>query len=288
MLRAGSTTADRALPQSAAVRYDRAMTRHDEDVRIERRGQVLEVTIDRPPANAIDHATSRALYEVFSGFRDDEELLCAIVTGAGDRIFCAGWDLKAAAAGAHEDDERAPGGFAGLTELWDLYKPVIAAVNGVAMGGGFEIALACDLVVASETATFALPETAVGVAADAGGIQRLPRRIPRNIAVEMLLTGRKMTMEEAERWGLVNRVVPPAEVLPTARSLADRIVEGAPLSVQAIKELLVGTDGLSERGAFEAIGRRDFPVHRVMLGSEDHEEGPRAFAEKRKPIWKGR
>ncbi len=259
-----------------------------ESLRVERRGKVLEVTIDRPPVNAIDNATSQALGEVFCDFRDDADLMCAIITGAGDRIFSAGWDLKAAVEGAHEDDDLGPGGFAGLTELWDLHKPVIAAVNGVAVGGGVELILACDLVVAAENATFSLPETAVGVVADAGGLQRLPRRIPRNIALDMILTGRKITTEEAARWGLVNYVVATERVLPRARELANKVAEGAPLSIQATKEILRGTDGRSEREAFEAIGRREFPIHKRMLHSEDHEEGPRAFTEKREPVWKGR
>jgi crotonobetainyl-CoA hydratase len=258
-------------------------------VRVERHGAVLEVTIDRPPANAIDNATSHRLGEIFCDYRDDEGLLCAILTGAGDRIFCAGWDLKAAVGeGAHEDDDLGPGGFAGLTELWDLDKPVIASINGAAVGGGFELALACDLMVAVETATFSLPETSIGVAADAGGIQRLPRRIPRNIALDMLLTGRKMDAREAARWGLVNYVVDREDLRPKVYDLAHAIVEGAPLSVRAIKEILRGTDGMSEREAFEAVHRRDFPAHERMLHAEDHEEGPRAFVEKRKPRWKGR
>ncbi|MDH3733383.1 MAG: enoyl-CoA hydratase-related protein [Gemmatimonadota bacterium] len=261
----------------------------NDGVRIERHGPVLEVTIDRPKANAIDNTTSHRLGEVFCDYRDDDELLCAILTGAGDRIFCAGWDLKdAVESGAHEDDDLGPGGFAGLTELWDLDKPVIAAINGVAVGGGFELALACDLIVAVEGATFSLPETAIGVAADAGGIQRLPRRIPHHIAMDMLLTGRKMNMQEAVHWGLVNYVVDREDLRPKVYDLAHQICDGAPLSIRAIKEILRGIDGMSEREAFEAVNRRDFPTHQKMLHSEDHEEGPRAFVEKRKPNWKGR
>ena len=259
-----------------------------ESVRCERRGHVLEITLDRPKANAIDAATSRILHAAFAAYRDDETLRCAIVTGAGDRIFSAGWDLKAAAEGETEDADHGPGGFAGLTEMWDLDKPVIAAVNGLAIGGGVEVALACDLVVAADSATFSLPETFVGVAADAGGLQRLPRKIPVNIAAEMLLTGRRMDMAEAARWGLVNAVVPPGEVMDQARALARRIAEGAPLSVRAIKECLRGMDGLTVREAFDAIHERRFPVHARMLVSDDHVEGPRAFAEKRKPQWTGR
>ncbi len=154
------------------------------------------------------------------------------MTGGGERLFSAGWDLKAAAGGASEEDDFGPGGFAGLTELFDLDKPVIAAVNGLAIGGGFELALACDLVVAAEHATFALPETAVGVAADAGGLQRLPRQLPYRIALELLLTGRRMPATEAKHYGLINAVVPAAALMAEARRYAALIAEGAPLSVR--------------------------------------------------------
>ena len=257
-------------------------------VNIEKRGAIMVVTLDRPKANAIDAQTSRDLGAAFVEFRDDDSLLCAIITGGGDRIFSAGWDLKAAAAGEDESADFGPGGFAGVTELWDLYKPVIAAVNGVAVGGGVELALACDIIVAVEGATFSLPETGVGVAADAGGLQRLPRKIPYNIAVEMLLTGRRMDMTEAKSYGLVNHVVPRDELMPKALELAASIVRGAPLSIKAIKEILRGIDGVNTREAFHRINQREFPIHRQMLTSEDHDEGPRAFAEKREPIWKGR
>jgi len=246
------------------------------------------VTLDRPKANAIDAATSRHLGQAFAAFRDDASLRCAIVTGGGERIFSAGWDLKAAAAGASEADDFGIGGFAGLTEMFDLDKPVIAAVNGAAIGGGFELAMACDLIVAVEHATFALPETAVGVAADAGGLQRLPRQLPWRIALELLLTGRRMPASEALHYGLINAVVPAGELMAKARAYAQTIVEGAPLSVRAIKEVLQGSETMSVAEAFRATKQRRFPVHAQMLDSEDHLEGPRAFAEKRKPAWKGR
>ena len=196
---------------------------------------MLEVTIDRPKANAIDAATSRELGEAFVGFRDDPGLRVAIVTGAGDRFFSAGWDLKAAAAG--DDEGYGPGGFAGLTELFDLDKPVIAAINGWAAGGGLELALACDLIVASTTAQLSLPEVTRGLVPDAGGVLRLPKRMPRALAMEMLLTGRAIDADEAARWGLVNRVAQPEALMDEARALAERILEAAPLAVQAVKAI---------------------------------------------------
>jgi len=259
-----------------------------EQLRVDRRDGVLEVVLDRPKANAIDAATSRMMGDVFVGYRDDDDMRCAIVTGAGDRIFSAGWDLKAASAGESESDDYGRGGFAGLTELFDLNKPVIAAVNGLAIGGGFELVLACDLIIAAEHAQFSLPETAVGVVADAGGVQRLPRRIPHHIAMELLLTGRRMEAREAAHYGLVNAVVPADRLMDEARSMARIIVDGAPLSVRSIKEVVRGLEGLSVEEAFAAVKDGRFSTYEAMLVSEDHEEGPRAFAEKRKPVWKGR
>lgn len=250
---------------------------------------VLEVVLDRPKANAIDAETSRELGRMFVEFRDDPGLRVAILTGAGDRIFSAGWDLKAAAEGSlSEDSDYGPGGFAGLTELFDLDKPVIAAVNGLAIGGGFELAIACDLVVAADHAAFALPETKLGVAADAGGLQRLPRQLPYRIALELLLLGRRMPAAEALHHGLINAVVPADQVMATARAWARTIAEGAPLSVRAVKEVVREAETMSVAEAFRAVRERRFPTHAAMLRSEDHVEGPRAFAEKRAPVWKGR
>ncbi len=243
-----------------------------EAIRQARRGAVLEITIDRPKANAIDAATSRDLNAELIAFRDDPELRVAIVTGAGERFFSAGWDLKAAAAGAEQGADHGPGGFAGLTELWDLDKPVIAAVNGMAVGGGFELALACDLMVAAEHAEFFLPEVNIGMIADAGGNLRLQRRIPRAVAMEMLLTGRRMDAAEALRWGLVNAVVPAA----------------APLAVAAAKEVVAATDHLSVAEAFAALKSGRLTAYDRMRGSKDSLEGPRAFADKRPPVWRGR
>lgn len=253
---------------------------------IERTGRVLEIVIDRPKANAIDSATSREMGEALALFRDDPELLVAIITGAGERFFSAGWDLKAAVAGDTED--WGPGGFAGLTEMFDLDKPVIAAVNGYAAGGGFELALACDLIVASTTASFFLPEVRLGFVADAGGVFRLPKRLPRAVAMEMLLTGRRMSAEEAARWGLVNRVVEPGEVMATARRMAQEIVQGAPLAVRATKAIVDATAELSERDGYDAIRIGRVPAYQRALESEDAQEGPRAFTQGRDPIWRGR
>jgi crotonobetainyl-CoA hydratase len=259
-----------------------------EPLRTERCGRVLEVTLDRPKANAIDAPTSRKLAEIFGSFRDDPQLHVAIVTGAGDRFFSAGWDLKAAAEGEAVDADHGPGGFAGLTEMFDLNKPVIAAVNGLAVGGGFELALACDLIFAAEHAEFFLPEVSIGMIPDSGGVFRLPRRLPRSIAMEMLLTGRRMGAEEAARWGLVNSVVPGPELMERARAVAAQIADAAPLAVAAVKEVVGATGHVSIEEAFAMLGGGELTAYQQMLASEDVVEGPRAFAENREPVWRGR
>jgi crotonobetainyl-CoA hydratase len=249
---------------------------------------VLVVTLDRPSANAIDVATSRALHAAFAHLESDADLRVGIVTGAGERFFSAGWDLKAAAAGEAVDADHGPGGFAGLTELFGRSKPVIAAVNGLALGGGLELALAADLMVVADHAELALPEVRVGVVADAGGLLRLPRRLPEAVAREMLLTGRRMPAAEAARWGLANLVVPAAELMDAALDLARQVAAGAPLAVAAIQEVLAETDGLDLPAAYACLRSGDLTAYSRMLGSEDAVEGPRAFAEKRPPVWRGR
>ena len=258
------------------------------DVNTERRGRVLEIVLDRPKANAIDAATSKALGEAFRQLAEDDGLSVAIVTGGGERFFSAGWDLKAAAEGEPPDADQGVGGFAGLTEYWDLKKPVVAAVNGMALGGGFELALAADLIVAAENAEFALTEASIGLVADAGGVIRLPRRLPRAVAMEMMMTGRRAGAAELAVWGLVNEVVPGRRLMDVARELAGRVAASAPLSLQAIKEIDRATEGAGEREAFRVMREADLPVYRRVYASEDAAEGMAALAGKRSPNWKGR
>jgi crotonobetainyl-CoA hydratase len=248
-------------------------------------GAILEITIDRPKANAIDLAASRRLNQIVSSFRDDPELRIAIITGAGDRFFSPGWDLKAAAGGEESDSDWGVGGFAGLNYPRNLNKPIIAAVNGVACGGGFEIVLGTDIIVMEEHAKFALPEINVGVLADAGTV-KLRRRIPYHVAVEFLLTGRWMDAAEAKHWGLANHVVPKGEAMVKAREIARQLVAGPPLLFPAIKQLLRHTEMVPEHEAFELHDSLD-AVQRVIR-SDDLKEGTRAFSEKRKPRWTGR
>jgi crotonobetainyl-CoA hydratase len=259
----------------------------DTPIRTERRGPILEVTMDRPKANAIDLATSRIMGEVFRDFRDDPDLRVAIITGAGEKFFSAGWDLKAAADGDAVDGDYGVGGFGGMQELRGLNKPIIAAVNGIACGGGLEIALSADMVIAADHATFALPEIRSGTVADAASI-RLPKRIPYHIAMELLLTGRWFDAEEAHRWGLVNRVVPASGLMDEARELAEHLASGPPLVYAAIKEIVREAEDMKFQDALNRIIRSQFATVERLYRSEDQKEGARAFAEKRDPVWKGR
>ena len=246
---------------------------------------LLEITLDRPKANAIDLKASRRLNQVVTSFRDDPELRVAILTGGGDRFFSPGWDLKAAAAGEESDADWGVGGFGGLNYPRNLNKPIIAAVNGIACGGGFELVLGTDIIVMEEHARFALPEINVGVLADAGTI-KLRRRIPYHVAVEFLLTGRWMDANEAKHWGLANHVVPKGESMAKAREIAAQLLAGPPLLFPAIKQLLRHTEMVPEHEAFELHDSLD-AVQRVIR-SDDLKEGTRAFAEKREPRWTGR
>ncbi|MGV8997878.1 MAG: enoyl-CoA hydratase-related protein [Parvibaculaceae bacterium] len=249
-----------------------------------REGHLLIVTINRPERmNALHPPSNFELAKVFDDFAADPELWVAIITGAGERAFSAGNDLRWQAEG--NKIEVPPSGFAGLTARYDLTKPVIAAVNGVAMGGGFEIALACDLIIASDNAIFALPEPRVGLAALAGGLHRLPRQIGTKQAMGMILTGRQVKAAEGKELGFVNEVVPAADLLEAAKRWAGLIMECSPMSIRASKESVY--KGLDEADLEKAVTGK-YPSVAALFRSQDLVEGPRAFAEKRKPVWTGK
>jgi crotonobetainyl-CoA hydratase len=259
----------------------------DAPFQVARNGAVLEVLLCRGKANAINAETSRALGETFAGFRDDPDLRVAIVASANPRFFSAGWDLAAAAAGEPPDADYGVGGFGGIQALPNLNKPVIAAVNGMCVGGGFEIALSADLIIAAEDARFSLPEIKAGTLADAATL-KLPRRIPYHVAMDLLFTGRWMPAAEAKHWGLVSEVLPVDKLLPRARELAALLAAGPPLVFAAIKEVARDSEGVPFQAALARIAARGFPTVDRLYSSEDQLEGPRAFAEKRPPVWRGR
>ena len=258
-----------------------------ESVKTKNFGHVLEATLDRPMANAIVLKTIIVMGDIFCDFRDNPNLRVAIITGAGEKFFCAGWDLKAAADGDAVDGDYGIGGFGGLQELPHMNKPIIAAVNGICCGGGLELALSADIIFAAEHASFALPEIRSGTVADAASL-KLPKRIPYHIAMEMLFTGRWLDSEEAARWGMINKVLSSKDLLPKARELAELLASGPPLVYAAIKEVVREAEDMKFNDALNMITKSQFRTVETLYRSEDQLEGARAFSEKRDPVWKGK
>ena len=256
-----------------------------EALRLERHGQVLVITLNRPKANAIDAKTSRAMAAAFDDFQRDPDLRVAILTGAGERIFSAGWDLATA---EDEDQDYGPGGFGGLMSRFDLEKPVIAAVNGACVAGGFEIALAADFMIASDNAVFFLSEATLGLTVASASVSRLCQRIPHALAVDMLYTGRRIDAAEALGCGLVSEVVSQADLMPAAHALAERVIAAAPLSVAAMKQMVTKVGALTPQAAYDLDEAGGLPAKARANNSEDAKEGPRAFTKKRPPVWQGR
>lgn len=258
-----------------------------EFLRFTRNGPIFEIVLDRPKANAIDFPLSRDMGLAFAEFRDDPDLRVAILTGAGDTFFSAGWDLNAVAEGEEYLGEFGVGGFGGFVELPSLLKPVICAVNGMAIGAGFEMLLRADFVIAADHAQFMLPEVRVGLAPDVGTFL-LPKLLPRQKALEILMTGRRFGASELASLGLVNEVVPAGQLMERARALAEDLCRAAPLSLAAIMEAVRETENLTFEESYAALRSKSWPAFMKMLESSDAREGAKAFVEKRKPVWKGR
>jgi len=258
-------------------------------ITVEKRNHLIIVSINRPEVmNALHIPACEELDEVFNEFSEEPDLWVAIITGEGDRAFCSGNDLKwmtsAGKEAYHKGLAGLKGGWGGITRNFDCYKPIIAAVNGLALGGGFELTLACDIIVAVEHASFALPEPKVGMMASAGGVNRLPRQLPYHQAMGIILTGKRLSAEEACQYGLVNEIVPEGKLIERAEAWACEIMECAPLSVRAAKETIIKS---LERPYEELIGKQ-YPEFKKMMASADYLEGPKAFSEKRKPNWTGK
>ena len=251
----------------------------------EKKGRIATVTIKRPERmNALHPPANLELHEIWNDFQNDPEVWIGILTGSGDKAFSAGNDLKYTAEHGLGMVRVGESGFGGLAKRTDCWKPIIAAVNGFALGGGFEMALSCDIIIAADHARLGLPEPRVGLMAGAGGVHRLPRMMPQKIAMGYILTGRHMTAQEAHRWGIVNEVVPLADLMPTVHRWAQDILEGAPLSIRASKQAAMM--GLGH--PLDIALNLEYTQSTAMRRSEDVVEGPKAFAEKRKPNWKGR
>lgn len=255
-----------------------------EFINYEKKGRIAYVTINRPERlNALHPPANQELYEAFGDFRDDPDVWVAIITGTGERAFSAGNDLKYTAEHGRRDRSLDIARFGGITSNFECWKPIIAAVNGFALGGGFELALACDIIIAADHAEVGLPEPRVGLVAGAGGVHRLPRHIPLKIAMGMMLTAKRISIQEAQKLGLINEVVPLADLMATAERWANEILEVAPLSARASKQMAMTGLGWP----LDVSLSRNYTEYQKAAASDDFVEGPRAFAEKRKPNWKG-
>ena len=258
-----------------------------EYLKVTRNGQILEIVLDRPKANTLDGPLSREMGKVFAEFRDDPELRVAILTGAGEKFFSAGWDLNSVAEGEEYLGDYGEGGFGGFPEMTNLLKPVICAVNGLCCGGRLRDAVALDFIVAAEHAQFMLPEARIGIAPDVGTFM-LPKLVPRQKAFEILMTGRRQSAQDLADLGIVNEVVPAEQLMERARALAEDLCRAAPLSLAAIKEAVHLTEKLSFEESYASLRSKSWPAFMKMLESSDAKEGAQAFVDKRDPVWKGR